>query len=165
MESEAQPDPKSEGFLRHIFGAFGLALLIYVSFYSCDRHLRLNKGPWEVSFITTNRAPALIISQAKAGISNVTVIALSESVPQGAGVVRFDSVQKPIPFGKVKFEDLTYLPGTVVFDLSGHEVELLPRTLIINKKEIPWRSGSTILLNPSEKLPEPPGPLRRKSLL
>ena len=47
-----------------------------------------------------------------------------------------------VPFGQVLFTDLTYLPGTVSFEVFGHEVELLPRTLIVDRQEVPWKSGA-----------------------
>jgi hypothetical protein len=58
----------------------------------------------------------------------------------------------------VIYEDLTFLPGVVTFDLFGHEVELLPRALIANKKQVPWKSGVTIDLWPTNKPAEPPRP-------
>src|SRR6185436_10633530 len=72
--------------------------------------------------------------------------------------VSFDRPRKPVPFGKVIYEDLTQLPGVVTFDLFGHEVELLPRALIVNKREIKWSSQATIGLWPTNKLPQPPKP-------
>jgi hypothetical protein len=42
--------------------------------------------------------------------------------------------------------DTTFLPGTLVFELFGHEIQLLPRVLTIDKKEQPWRSNETIAL-------------------
>jgi hypothetical protein len=65
-----------------------------------------------------------------------------------AVVVRFDGPSRRAapPFGSVKFLDTTVLPGTVTLDLFGHEVELLPRTLIVDKREHPWSSGQRIEL-------------------
>jgi hypothetical protein len=72
--------------------------------------------------------------------------------------VAFDIPEKPVPFGSVKFEDLTYLPGTVTLDLFGHEIELIPRTLFINREERPWQSNVVITLSPSDKRSLPPRP-------
>jgi hypothetical protein len=41
------------------------------------------------------------------------------------------------------------LPGTVTLRLFGHEIELLPRVLIIDRKEHPWKAGDTIRLAPT----------------
>jgi hypothetical protein len=58
----------------------------------------------------------------------------------------------------VIYEDLTFLPGVVTFDLLGHEVELLPRALVVNKKLVEWQSGMTVDLWPTNKPAEPPQP-------
>jgi hypothetical protein len=44
--------------------------------------------------------------------------------------------------------------------LFGHEIELMPRVLVVNKTEIPWRSGATIDIWPTNKPAEPPKPLK-----
>ena len=47
---------------------------------------------------------------------------------------------------------------TVTFDFFGHEIELLPRTLYINRKAHPWISNEAITLSTADKpaaLPEP----------
>ena len=38
------------------------------------------------------------------------------------------------------------LPGTATFELFGHEIQLLPRVLIIDRREYPWRPNATITL-------------------
>ncbi len=67
--------------------------------------------------------------------------------------VLFDKVSMPIPFGRKKFEDLTYLPGTMAFDFFGHEVEFMPRTMVINLKEVTWTNHSVIILTEAQKIP------------
>ena len=147
---------KTEGTLRHFGIAFILALIVYTCFYSCDAHLRHRKGAWEVAFSSEGGEPVITIQEAALGIRNVRVIVGGEKTTNAPGTVIFDMPGKPIPFGRTKFEDLTYLPGGVVFDLFGHEVQLMPRTLSINKKEIPWKNDATIRLQQSEKLPPAP---------
>ena len=45
-----------------------------------------------------------------------------------------------------------FLPGVVTMNLLGHEIELMPRTLVIDKKEVPWNTvGGRITLKPSPK--------------
>jgi hypothetical protein len=73
--------------------------------------------------------------------------------------VLFDNPIKTVPFGKFVFHDLMYLPGTVTLELFGHEIELLPRVLIIDRKEYPWKSGATISLAVPKDNP-PPGTVR-----
>ena len=79
----------------------------------------------------------------------------TNALPQ---TVLFDRPRKPAPFGKVIYEDLTQLPGVVTFDLFGHEIELLPRVLVVNKRQIKWNSQASIELWPTNKLPQPPKP-------
>jgi hypothetical protein len=142
----------SDRLPKHLLIGFGLALLIYIGFFSCDQHVRQRKGPWQVVFGTNAAGWAGIeVSQPFLGVhSKITF--LSEKATN-YGTVAFDNPEKPIPFGKVKFEDLTYLPGSVAFDFFGHEVELLPRTLYLNKHEHPWHENEVIELKAEEKLP------------
>lgn len=146
----------SDKLPRHLAIAFGLALLIYAVFFTCDQRLRHRKGPWEVTFATNAAGlPAITVNQFNVGVTNVQIVFRRESLSNVVGSARviFGKPQQTIPFGKTKFEDLTYLPGSVAFDFFGHEVELLPRTLYLNKKEYPWKSGAIYELTPGEKLP------------
>lgn len=147
------PPVRNDRLSRHLLIGFGLTLAIYVGIFSCDQGLRRHKGPWVVTFSQTNGAPFISISQPSSGITNIQVVFQGETATNTQETVHFDRPSKSIPFGKTKFEDLTYLPGSVAFDFFGHEVELLPRTLYLNKKEQGWTSGKTYILKPEEKLP------------
>lgn len=137
---------------KHLLIGFAIAVLLYGAFFTIDQSIRTRKGPWQVQFSTNASGWAQIeISHPKLGIQE-QVIFQAESATN-FGSVSFDRPGKPVPFGKVKFEDLTYLPGSVAFDFFGHEVELLPRTLYLNKREQPWTRGATHTLKPEEKLP------------
>lgn len=144
----------SDNIVKQVVLVFLVVLGAYVLLFAGDFFLRTNKGPWRVRFFETNSAPAIEVSQERAGIRGVVLIfegeTLSNRVDQ---TMEFRQPKQVIPFGKTKFEDLTYLPGSVAFDLFGHEVELLPRTLYINKTEKGWTSGQIYGLKPSEKLP------------
>ncbi len=149
----------SSGLWKPVLVGLLLALAIYVGGFSFDQHLRKRRGPWEVSFAAgPSEAPAILLNQPKLNIANLKIVFRGEVATGAAGTVVFDFPQKPVPFGRVKFEDLTYLPGTVTFDFFGHEIELIPRTLYINRKPRPWSSNETITLTPADKpaaLPEP----------
>lgn len=143
---------------------FGAVLVLYVAVFFAIERARHHKGPWEVDFQTySDGSPVLIVSQAKLGLSDVKIVAHGETPSNAVGQVSFDQVKRPVPFGKVIYEDLTFLPGVVTFDLFGHEIELLPRTLIADKKLVPWKSGSTIDLWPTNKPAEPPHPPKGRS--
>lgn len=166
MQDPDEPPAKlssrwSLGIGGHFLLAFLLALLVYLVFYSIDHHLRVRHGPWIVTFTTeSNQAPALVIRQNYLGIEGVKIIFRGEQSP-GAPLPRtvvFDSPLKAAPFGRLKFHDLTFLPGTLTFDCFGHEIELIPRTLFIDKRKYPWRPAMTIALsrtNAPEMLPLP----------
>lgn len=139
----------------HLLVAFGLALGIYLAAFSCDHRVRTRKGPWEVEFFaTTNGEPAIRVNQAALAIANVQVTFAGERMTNPPATIVFARPgPKQLPFGTLKFEDLTYLPGSVTFDFYGHEVELLPRTLYLNKQEHAWQPGAAFRLKPEEKLP------------
>jgi hypothetical protein len=143
----------SDKLPRHLAIGFAMALAIYAGFFTCDQRLRHRKGPWQVTFGTNAAGQASIrVNQPALQITNVQIVFQGETATNGGQII-FNKPQQTIPFGKVKFDDLTYLPGSVAFDFFGHEVELLPRTLYLNKKEFEWNSGATFELKPEEKLP------------
>lgn len=143
---------KRDRLLQRALLAFGIALLVYVAFYTAIERRRASKGPWQVTFTNdTTSAPAIIINQPALGITNVQISFAGESDSPTIGthtlqfgearVVPFD-----VPFGKCVFLDTTFLPGTVALNLFGHEIQLLPRVLTLDKVEHPWISGETISL-------------------
>lgn len=134
------------------------ALLGYILLFACDMRLRTARGGWEVTFFEdTNGTPALRIDQPHLNISNVTVRFLNEDLgTNGAQLpvtIRFDNPREDVPFGELAFDDLTYLPGTVVLHCFGHEVQMIPRVLYLNRVEHPWKSGQRHDLEPAGKLP------------
>jgi hypothetical protein len=148
-------EPRKENIFKHAALAFVFTLLGYLLFYSCDARLRTRNGPWTVDFsATTNHEPLLIINEPVLGIQNVRIQLSGEQVTNTQSGIRFDRPKGiELPYGRIRFHDLTYLPGTVTLDLFGHEVELLPRTLFINTKEKPWQNNSLTVLYPTNKIP------------
>ena len=149
---------KSDGLAKHLVLVFLMALVVYVTFYSCDRHLRLRKGPWQVSFqVEPTGEPSISVSQAKLAIKDVKVIFSGESteVKGLPVVVDVDVPRKTVPFGKIIFDDPNDLPGTVVFDLFGHEIELLPRALFVDRKEYAWSATTMLRSRADEKVKKP----------
>lgn len=150
---------KSDNLLRHLVVPFAIAVMVYLVFYAGIEHRRTRNGPWEVAF--TNAAsgvPALIINQPKLAITNLQISFPGETNPANQQSTSFAfsqprDVPYDVPFGKCVFMDTTFLPGTIVFDLFGHEIQLIPRVLTIDKKEIPWRSNETIALEKTNAVP------------
>jgi hypothetical protein len=137
---------RSDGSIRHFAIAFAIAVLLYIASFGWIEHRRVFKGPWEVTFATDGASqPSLLISEPKLQISQIITFPGQKITPANmARVVRFDEAVTNLPFGGMIFQDPTFLPGTVTLRLFGHEIELLPRVLIIDKKEIPWRAGQTV---------------------
>ena len=151
--SSRYAEGNSEGILKHFFAAFCLAVLCYVSFYSCDQYMRVRKGPWELNFrAEADGTPNVVINQPAIGITNVTLRLAGESVVQSPESVKFMGPEVEVPFGKIVFFDTTYLPGTLTLDLFGHEVEFMGRTMVLNFDEHAWKSGEIVTLDPSQKL-------------
>jgi hypothetical protein len=136
--------------------AFVIALICYFAFYFGIEHRRTRKGPWEVVF--TNNASgdaALMIRQPTLGIKGFELDFRGEkvSVTNAATNIVFRVPQQvpfEVPYGKCVFIDTTFLPGTVTLRLFGHEIELLPRTLIIDHRERAWSSDPLLVVEPVE---------------
>jgi hypothetical protein len=140
---------KSDNLLRHIAIPFGIAVIVYIIFYSFIEHRRTRHGPWRVVFTNdASGAPVLLINQPSLAITNLQITFAGETNNSSSNAVMILDTPKQvpydIPFGKCIFMDTTFLPGTIVFDLFGHEIQLIPRVLTIDKKDIPWQSNENI---------------------
>jgi hypothetical protein len=124
-----------------------LALVGYLTLYFVDAHLRVRRGPWEVTFDReADGTPTLRVDHRQLGIAGVRIRLLGEQAGTNAvalpAAVRFDRPRLAIPFGKMAFDDLMYLPGTVVLHCYGHEVQMLPRRLYLDRQGRDWTNGS-----------------------
>jgi hypothetical protein len=138
--------------------------------------LRHRKGPWELEFSGSGPGePAVRIEQGAMQVSNITLLFHGEKAtnspadsssngPSGSNWVKmpFAEVKRTPPFGRLLYQDLTFLPGVLTFDFYGHEIEIMPRVLVVNKREYPWRSGTTIDLWPTNKPATPPQPPKQR---
>jgi hypothetical protein len=143
---------KPEGTAKHFFLAFLLALAGYIVCYQIIEHRRTRNGPWQVTFTSgADGVPDIVINQPKLGITNVQISFAGQARPATNGPVTLlfnqpKPVPYEVPFGNCVFMDTTFLPGTVTFHLFGHEIELLPRVLVIDRREHAWRPDTTIAL-------------------
>jgi hypothetical protein len=171
---------QSKGSARHFILALMLALAGYAACYLGIEHWRARKGPWRVTFTHNSaHAPGITIDQPGLAITNVQIIFTDKTLPatnapsaspadpshpnspitdrqSPTTLLLFAqprSVPYEVPFGRCVFLDLSSLPGTVTFDLFGHEIQLLPRVLIIDRQEYPWRPDLTITLHPAPANP------------
>jgi len=125
-------------------------LVIYVVVFNWVEHNRRKGGPWIFTFTTEDSSPALQISHAKLGLSNITLLFLEAQAPTNLPqTIVFQHGQVApleLPFGRCVFLDTLFLPGSATCEMFGHEIQVLPRTMTIDGKEHPWRSGEKILL-------------------
>ena len=148
--------------LKSITLTFVVVLGSYLAVFYGIESWRHRTGAWDVTFTAdADGNPTLVIYQPKLNISSVEILFGGERVPltNFSGRVVFDRPLKALPFGRRIHEDLTSLPGVETLDLFGHEIELLPRTLVVNRTEVPWKSEMVIELGPTNKpvaLPRPP---------
>lgn len=153
---------KSSGILRQILLVFAAALVLYAASYSWIEHRRLRKGPWEITFAQSEAGHArMVVNQPALGITNVQIdlVGADAAALTTNLTLRFADA-RPVPFavplGQCVFQDTTFLPGTVVLQLFGHEVQLIPRVLTIDGTEHPWNSGTLISLSVSNPPPSNP---------
>ena len=142
---------KTAGTVKHFIIAFAIALALYAVSFSIIERRRTRNGPWQVTFTNTQNGPALVINEPKLNLSAITISFPGQAALTGSSVLVFDQPREvpfDVPGGKCIFMDTTFQPGTIVFNLFGHEVQLIPRVLTIDRKEQPWRSGSTIEVRP-----------------
>jgi hypothetical protein len=152
---------KRDNPAKHFIIAFIIALAGYVLFYHFIENRRTRKGPWQVTFTNSPAGvPAIVVNQPALSISNVQIHFPSGIVASSqSSITNYQSpvtnhlvfnrprpVPYDVPFGKCIFMDTTFQPGTLTFQLFGHEIELLPRTLILDRQEHGWQSGEIIAL-------------------
>jgi hypothetical protein len=123
-----------------------IAVVLYVAAFGWFEHRRTFKGPWEVSFrADAAGTPSLLITQTHLDISETIRFPGQTVQPSSfSRTIVFGPTPPELPFGELIYQDPTFLPGTVTLRLFGHTNELLPRVLIIDKKEYPWHAGDTI---------------------
>jgi hypothetical protein len=164
---------------KHFILAFAIALAGYIFVFHFIEHRRTRKGAWQVTYTNTPvGSPEIVINQTTIGITNVQILfsdqtifnIQSSSSPVTNHQPLFASYQLPVtvlysrpkpvpydvPFGRCVFMDTTFLPGTLTFQFFDHEIELLPRVLVLDRREHPWRSGEIITLTPAQALTNAP---------
>jgi hypothetical protein len=134
-----------------MFVTVGLVTLVgYVIVFSWVENNRRKDGPWEITFAKTNNSPVLLINHAKSGLTNIAIVfsdaVVPTNLPQTVSFPHGRVAPFDLPFGKCIFLDSLYLPGSVTVQAFGHEIQLLPRTLIIDRVERAWSPGEKILL-------------------
>ena len=147
---------QSDNILKQVALVGVIAVVGYFGLYALDTYLRERKGPWEVTFATeTNGTPYLVVRQPALGVRDVKVSFPGERSPltNAPVTVRFAVPNTKPAFGALRFQDATYLPGTVTLLAFNHEVEFIQRALVVDRQERPWQAGLTVELAPTNQAP------------
>lgn len=103
--------------------------------------------------------PGILVEQSELGIKptlvqfNVNSDFLKElKIPDNSQSILFELEKEEfdLPFGRLSYRDPTFLPGVVTLEVFGATIECLPRTLVIDQKELEWNSVETITVDCSE---------------
>lgn len=141
-------------------GLFIATLFFYITFYGGCMACRRKGGPWAITQDKLPDGTPIVKIEHHLILSNAPVIL---QFPGEVAPARFTNhpflrlYTQPntnaLPYGPVVFLDTTFLPGNVTLDVFGHLVEMIPRTLFIDGKEVGWHPGTNIIVSPSYKLP------------
>lgn len=156
---------KSEGLAKQILITFALTALLYLIIFQTIEYRRNRNGPWQVTFTNSpGNPPALIINQPKLGLTNVqlifTDVAMTTNVAETLVLNQPRRVPWDVPFGQCIFLDLVSMPGAAVFECFGHQIQLLPRVLTVDHREIAWESVRVITLTQTNRVEEGSSQLR-----
>lgn len=145
--------------VRKLFWVFVGTLFLYVTVYGACQAVRRRGGPWNLTYaMTSNGVPELKIEHPRLLGNQPVTVQFPGEKPERTDLPLIAVFSVPItnamPFGPVIFVDNTQLPGTVTLNCFGHVVEMVPRTLFIDLKEVGWVPGTNIVLLPGTK-PDP----------
>ncbi|MFO1515189.1 MAG: hypothetical protein U1F83_20200 [Verrucomicrobiota bacterium] len=150
---------KSDPIRKQIVAVFIFALFGYLAVFYWIENQRRKDGPWQVTFTIVEGLPTLVVNQPKLQLTNISIAfvraSASTNLPQTIAFEHGRPAPFDLPFGQCVFIDALYLPGTAACEIFGHEIQLMPRVLTIDRVERPWRFGEKILLTnqPSATLP------------
>lgn len=136
---------KSDRLSSHLLIGFGFALALYISLYWLIEHRRVVNTPWLVSYEVDAGGHATLEIEQKSLRYGPVKIRFTEGVTNAAlprAQVEFRNplpTPRPMPVGQSVFEDLTFLPGTVVLNIGSNNIQMLPRALTIGTNEFPWQ--------------------------
>ena len=148
----------SDSLAKHLAIALAIAVVFYVAGFTWIEHRRVVKGPWQVTFLSDAAGqPAISIAQPMLNISEKLSFPGEQAGRANLYVaMQFRQPMTHLPFGEMIFQDALFLPGTVAMRLFGHQVELLPRTLVIDNVEHPWERGKELSVSRKKSATSPP---------
>jgi len=150
---------RSPALWKQILIVFLVTALGYAAVFNWIEQRRRKNGPWQVTFTQVAGDAAIVVNQPALHLTNITIVFTGAPPPTPPPPTLIFEHGRPapfdLPFGRCVFVDAIFLPGTATCEIFGHEIQLMPRTLTIDRVEHPWRAGEKILLpnRPSASLP------------
>jgi hypothetical protein len=148
---------------------FLATLFLYITLYGGCMAVRRKGGPWVITQDKLPDGTPIVQIEHHRILSNGPV---TLRFPGEVAPARFTNhplqriYSQPntniLPYGPVVFLDTTFLPGNVTLDVFGHLVEMVPRTLYLDGKDVGWVAGTNIVLSPTNKLPVEARPKPKK---
>jgi len=135
---------------KHFVAAFAITLIGYIVVFNWIEHRRVKNGPWEITFQNAGGQLELVINQNSEAIRDVriqfTAATLGTNLSQTIQFTAGRKVPFDVPFGKCVFLDPLFLPGKAVLEIAGHEIQLMPRVLMLDGAEHAWNSAKSFAL-------------------
>ena len=147
---------KSDRLGKHLVIVALATCVAYFAFYGLGTWLGLRSGPWQAEFLVAEGVPTMRVSQPNKSIrAELKFPGETLEMAAPSTIVFTNVLRTNTPFGTVVFQDLTYLPGVVTLNCFGHELELLPRTLVVDRRQIGWPDAAGVTVEPDWKVPPP----------
>jgi hypothetical protein len=141
---------KSQSLGKPILIVLLVTLIGYAVVFNWIEHRRRKNGPWQMTFTEFAGVPAVVVNQPALRLTNIAIVfngaPAQTNLPQTVAFEHGRPAPFDLPFGKCVFADAIFLPGTATCEIFSHEIQVLPRTLTIDRVEHPWRSGEKIFL-------------------
>ena len=136
---------------KHLIAAFVITLVVYIVVFSWIEHRRVRNGPWEVTFQNSNGDLELVVNQTSEAIGDVRIhfadVTISTNLRQTIQFTAGKSVPFALPVGRCVFLDPLFLPGKAVLEIAGHEIQLMPRVLVLDGVERTWKATNFYTLS------------------
>lgn len=154
----------AKGFVALFFAT----LFLYITVYGGCMAYRRRGGPWAVTQDKLPDGTPVMKIEHHVILSGgpVTLTFPGESAPTRFTNAPYQRIfSQPntniFPYGPVEFLDTTFLPGSVAMDVFGHVVEIVPRTLYLDGRELGWVPGTNIVVPATGKIPQDERPKRK----
>lgn len=116
---------------------FAASVLLIISVKGCHRG-----RPWEFAYGKTAEGNLQItVNQSELGVRNAVIHANIPAPEELVGKTVLIERRSDLSVGQVLFADLTSLPGRIRFRLGAHVIDIMPRGMLIDEKEVGWPSA------------------------